>query len=160
MSHSASTSNDGGEPVAAGERTTPEKISNTQSRGDQEVVDVDGEGVGASEPPARSGRLVLWDIHDMLRTNARQCGLSRSLTPPSVYVAQPLLVYSRRRKETLSPLEMVSAPKCLNQRTFRGCDNRNFRGNQGRRKHPAMALNPLITVEYKWCSAHSSRGSG
>ena len=45
MSHPASTSNDGGEPVTAGEQTTPEKTPNSQSRGEQEVeqevVDVD-----------------------------------------------------------------------------------------------------------------------
>ena len=59
MSHPYSTSKDGGEPVTAGERTTREETPDSQSRGEQEVVDADGDGVGASEPPARSGQACL-----------------------------------------------------------------------------------------------------
>ena len=50
MSHPASTSNDSGrEPVTTGERTTLEETPNcSESRDEQEAVDVDGEGVRAS----------------------------------------------------------------------------------------------------------------
>ena len=50
MNHPASTSNDSGrEPVTTGERKTLEETPNcSESRDEQEVVDVDGEGVGAS----------------------------------------------------------------------------------------------------------------
>ena len=73
MSHPASTSNDsGGEPVTTGERTTLEETPNcSESRDEQEVVDVDGEGVGASGKNNRGTARVIARSRKNNRASAR-----------------------------------------------------------------------------------------
>ena len=62
----------GGEPVTAGERTTLEETPNcSESRDEQEVVDVDGEGVGASGKNIRASARVIARYGKNNRTSAR-----------------------------------------------------------------------------------------
>ena len=156
----ASTSNGGGAPLTAGEWIAPQKTPKNQSRGEQSLTTwTQTEWVRLRHPLAQGG-LVLWDVDDMYKDKCMAVRFVTENNTPGRIRPPPFgYLYSRRRKETFRPLEMLSAAKCLLQLTFRGCDNRSSRGNVGGRKHPAMLLNTRYTVVYGWRSAHSSRGS-